>query len=62
MENHPEMAAILHLIASCRPWFHMMSSMSGLLPAIKGMIDNKEARGKQTDSSAMGEDWAQTPL
>lgn len=39
MENYFEMAAILRLIASCRPWFHMRSGVSGPLPPIKPVID-----------------------
>lgn len=40
MEDYFEMAAILRLIASCRPWFHMRSGVSGLLPPIKAVIDS----------------------
>lgn len=44
MKNFSPDCAILQLIASCRLWFQMTSTMSGLLEAINGVNNNGRAR------------------
>lgn len=52
MENFPQIAAILQLIASCRLWFQMMSSMPRLLQPINKVTNNGRGPGMKTGRQA----------